>query len=373
MSPVQVAITGSDGFVGRNLALRLREQGRCTVLPIEAGTPGSERRAALARADVVVHLAGVNRPKEEREFAEGNAGFTATLCEELRAAGRAVPVIFTSSAQAVRDNAYGRSKREAEVTLEAYAQATGARVAVLRLWNVFGKWARPNYNSAVATFCHNIARGLPIRVDDPAAVVRLVYIDDVVDAMVAMIDAAVPASGLIDVGPVHETTVGELAALINRFAQSRTDLHIERVGTGFVRALYATYVSYLPPESFAYGLTRHADPRGVFAEMLRTPDTGQFSFFTALPGVTRGGHYHHTKTEKFLVVQGEARFGFRHVLTGERVDLVVRAADARVVETVPGWVHDITNIGADVVVVLLWANEVFDPQRPDTIAAKVDA
>jgi UDP-2-acetamido-2,6-beta-L-arabino-hexul-4-ose reductase len=373
LSPVRVAITGADGFVGRNLALRLRESSRYTILPIDIGTSDADRRAALAQSDVVIHLAGVNRPKDEQEFAEGNSGFTATLCDELKADGRAVPVVFTSSAQAVRDNPYGRSKRDAESALEAYAQETGARVAILRLWNVFGKWARPNYNSAVATFCHNIARGLPIRVDDPTAVVRLVYIDDVVDAMIAMIDAAVPETGLVEVGPVHETTVGELAGLINRFAQSRTDLSIGKVGTGFVRALYATYVSYLPPESFAYGLTKHADPRGVFAEMLRTPETGQFSFFTALPGVTRGGHYHHTKTEKFLVVQGEARFGFRHVLTGERVDLVVRGEEARVVETVPGWVHDITNIGTDVVVVLLWANEVFDPQRPDTIAAKVDA
>lgn len=370
---MHVAITGADGFVGRNLSLRLRELGRYTVLPIDLGTADSVRRAALAEADVVVHLAGVNRPKDDKEFVEGNAGFTALLCDELRTDGRAVPVIFTSSAQAVRDNPYGRSKRDAEASLEAYGKDTGARVAILRLWNVFGKWARPNYNSAVATFCHNIARGLTIRIDDPTAVVRLVYIDDVVDAMITMIDAAIPEAGLVEVGPVQEIAVGDLAGLINRLAQNRTDLSIERVGTGFVRALYATYVSYLPPDSFSYGLTRHADPRGVFAEMLRTPDTGQFSFFTALPGVTRGGHYHHTKTEKFLVVQGEARFGFRHVLTGERVDLVVRGEEARVVETVPGWVHDITNIGADVVIVLLWANEVFDPQRPDTIAAKVDA
>lgn len=369
---MRVAITGADGFVGRNLALRLRELGRFTLLPIDLGTTGAERRAALAQSDVVIHLAGVNRPKDEREFEEGNAGFTETLCDELRSDGRAVPVVFTSSAQAVRDNPYGRSKRDAESALETYAQATGARVAILRLWNIFGKWARPNYNSAVATFCHNIARGLPIRVDDPSADVRLVHIDDVVNAMIEMIDAAVPETGLVEVGPVHETTVGELANLINRFSQSRVDLSIERVGTGFVRALYATYVSYLPPESFAYHLTKHADPRGVFAEMLRTPETGQFSFFSALPGVTRGGHYHHTKTEKFLVVQGVARFGFRHVLSGERVDLVVRGDEVRVVETVPGWVHDITNIGSDVVIVLLWANEVFDPQRTDTVAAKVD-
>lgn len=368
---MRVAITGAEGFVGSNLVLRLAEQGRHDVLAIEVRTSDVERRHFLAQADVVVHLAGVNRPKDEREFNEGNAGFTHTLCDELRGTGRAVPVIFSSSAQAVRDNAYGRSKRDAESALQSYSIACGARVAVLRLWNVFGKWARPNYNSAVATFCYNIARGLPVQIDDEDAPLRLVYIDDVIDSMMRMIEELVPETGIVEIGPVHETSVGELALLINRFAASRSDLLVERVGNGFVRALYATYVSYLPVESFAYSLTRHADPRGVFAEMLRTPDTGQFSFFTALPGVTRGGHYHHTKTEKFLVVQGEARFGFRHVLTGERADIVVRGEDARVVETVPGWVHDITNIGAEVVVVLLWASEVFDHRRPDTIAAKV--
>jgi UDP-2-acetamido-2,6-beta-L-arabino-hexul-4-ose reductase len=373
LNSVRIAITGINGFLGCNLALRLRELGRYTIFPITIHTSDEDRRAALRQADVVIHLAGVNRPKDEREFLEGNARFTATICDELRSDGRAVPVVFTSSAQAVLDNPYGRSKRDAEYSLEDYARATGARVAILRLWNVFGKWARPNYNSAVATFCHNIAKKLPIRIDDPSAVVRLVYIDDVVDAIIAMVESRVPDTGLVEVGPVHKTTVGELAGLLNRFAQNRTDLQIEKVGTGLERALYATYTSYLPPESFAYDLTKHVDARGVFAEMLRTPETGQFSFFTALPGVTRGGHYHHTKTEKFLVVQGEARFGFRHVLTGQRLDLVVRGEDAKVVETVPGWVHDITNIGTDVMVVLLWANEVFDPQRPDTIAATVDA
>ena len=369
---MRLAITGADGFLGRNLVLHLRERGTHEVLPIVQETSSADRRDRLAKADVVVHLAGVNRPKDEQEFAEGNAQFTAQLCDELRTAGRAVPVIFSSSSQAVRDNAYGRSKRAAEAALEEYAHSTGANVAILRLSNVFGKWARPNYNSAVATFCHSVARGLPIRVDDPAATLRLVYVDDVVAAMLRMIEASVPETGLVEIGPVYETTVGELATLIQRFAAGRADRGIEHVGTGLVRALYSTYVSYLPPESFSYALTTHADQRGVFAEMMRTPETGQFSFFTALPGVTRGGHYHHTKTEKFLVVQGTARFGFRHVLTSERIDLVVHGEEARVVETVPGWIHDITNIGTDVVVVLLWANEVFDPQHPDTIAAKVD-
>jgi UDP-2-acetamido-2,6-beta-L-arabino-hexul-4-ose reductase len=370
---MRIAITGANGFIGRNLTLRLQELLRYTVLPITTETSDVDRRQALARADVVVHLAGINRPRNETEFAEGNTGYTQKLCAELIDGNRALPVVFASSTQAVLDNPYGRSKLAAESALETYAQATGARVAVLRLCNIYGKWARANYNSAVATFCHNIARGLPVRVDDPTAIIKLLYIDDLIDAIIPMVDASISHTGLVDVGPVHETTVGELVKLISQFSKSRTEYTTERVGTGFLRKLYATYLSYLPPDRFSYALTRHTDPRGVFAEVLRTPDCGQFSFFTVMPGATRGGHYHHTKTEKFLVVQGEAIIGLRNVITNERLDIAVIGDEARVVETVPGWVHDITNIGSEVVVVLLWANEVFDPRLPDTIVAKVDA
>lgn len=327
----------------------------------------------LADASIVFHLAGVNRPMDPQEFHEGNVALTATICEELRGAGRPIPIVYASSAQAVQDNPYGRSKRAAEETIEQYSADTSSHVAILRLCNVFGKWARPNYNSAVATFCHNIARGLPIVISDRSAGVRLVHIDDVLDAMLLLLDSGVARTGVVDVGPVHETTVGALADAIQGFADSRRTLTPGAVGTGFTRALYSTYVSYLPPAEFAYGLTRHEDARGVFSEMLRTPDAGQFSFFTAHPGVTRGGHYHHTKTEKFLVLKGKARFGFRQMDTGECFDLVVRGEESRVVETVPGWAHDITNVGDDEMYVMLWANESFDPQRPDTIPSTVNA
>lgn len=370
---MRVVVTGGDGFIGRNLRLRLSERGLGELANITRGTSDDERRAALAGADLVFHLAGVNRPKHEREFEEGNAGVTATLCDALRATGRPIPLVFTSSSQAVIDNPYGRSKRAAEQEVERYAADTGARVALLRLWNVFGKWARPDYNSAVATFCHNVARGIPIHVADPAAPLRLVYVDDLMEALLSLLDSGVARTGLVDVGPVHETTVGATADAIRGFADSRRSLTPGRVGTGLTRALYATYVSYLPPEEFAFGLTQHGDPRGVFAEMMRTPDAGQFSFFTAPPGVTRGGHYHHTKTEQFLVVQGHARFRFRHLVTDECRELLVEGRQARVVQSAPGWVHDVTNIGTEAMIVLLWANETFDPQKPDTIIARVDA
>ena len=316
---------------------------------------------ALAQADFVFHLAGVNRPQDPAEFATGNAGLTQTVCTALVASGRC------------------------------------ATVYVCRLPNVFGKWAQPNYNSAVATFCHNMTRGFPISVNDPAAPLTLVYVDDVLDCFVRLLDerlhcadlSCAARSGIQGAGghglrirsamteetqsvaavaPQYSTTVGEVAQILQSFADSRSTLLTPPVGTGLVRALYSTYISYLPPEKFAYPLTQHADPRGVFVEVLKTPDCGQFSFFTAHPGVTRGGHYHHSKTEKFLVIKGQARFKFRHMQTGQTHELCTSGDKPEVVETVPGWTHDITNIGTDEMIVMLWANEVFDRDRPDTFA-----
>ena len=244
-------------------------------------------------------------------------------------------------------------------------------VHIFRLPNVFGKWAKPNYNSVVATFCYNLARDLPIVVNDPEAPLRLVYIDDVVDAFIALLDDAESAVRDGVVKPEYVTTVGYVAALIQSFRDSRRTLLTDAVGSGLIRALHATYLSYLPPAEFSYTLKSNTDPRGAFVEVLRTVNCGQFSYFTAHPGVTRGGHYHHTKTEKFLVVQGKARFGFRHILTGERFEVFASGSEPMVVETVPGWVHDVTNIGDQMMIVLLWANELFDQSRPDTLAAKV--
>jgi UDP-2-acetamido-2,6-beta-L-arabino-hexul-4-ose reductase len=369
---MRIVVTGADGFIGRNLRVRLREAGHADVRAVTRATPADELRAALADADFVFHLAGVNRPKVEAEFTVGNAGFTATVCDQLQGTGRPIPLAFASSTQAARDNPYGRSKRAAEAAILRYGEAVAAPVYVLRLTNVFGKWARPNYNSVVATFCHNIARDLPIVVHDARTELSLLYIDDAVDAFLALLDAGSRRTGVQDVGPTHATTLGEIATLLDSFARSRESLVVPHVGTGFTRALYATYLSYLPPSDFAYDLKKHADPRGVFVEVLRTRESGQFSFFTAFPGVTRGEHYHHTKTEKFLVLQGTARFGFRHIVTNERHDIVVEGTRPQVVETVPGWAHDITNIGSSEMIVMLWANETFDPARPDTVHEKVN-
>ena len=374
-STSKILITGANGFVGKNLQLHLAERKDVEVVCFTREHAVAQLPELLQGVDFVFHLAGINRPQDPTEFVTGNADLTQALCDAMAAlattTGKKVPVVYTSSTQAARDNPYGHSKRAAEDALFALQRDHGVPVHVFRLPNVFGKWCKPNYNSAVATFCHNIARDLPIQVNDPAAPVTLVYVDDVVARFVQIMDgadAALDAQGFATVAPQYTATVGELAQTIQSFKDGRQTLMTERVGTGFMRALYATYVSHLPVEAFAYTLPMYSDPRGVFAEMLKTPDCGQFSYFTAHPGVTRGGHYHHTKTEKFLVIKGEARFKFRHMQTGETHELVTRGDKAEIVETVPGWTHDITNIGQEEMVVMLWANEVFDRQRPDTFA-----
>jgi UDP-2-acetamido-2,6-beta-L-arabino-hexul-4-ose reductase len=371
---MRVLITGANGFVGRNLQLRLRERRDVQVVCYTRDQQAGQLPGLLEGVDFVFHLAGVNRPQDPKEFTTGNTDLTRDLCQAVAAAarskGKAIPILYTSSTQAAQDNVYGRSKREAE---EALLAATGrdplVPVHVFRLPNVFGKWCKPNYNSAVATFCHNVARGLPIQINDPQAPLTLVYVDDVIERFVQLMDGAVPmtgADGFATVQPQYATTVGELARLVHAFHDSRNSLVTERVGTGLVGALYATYVSYLPVEAFAYDVPQHADRRGVFVEMLKTPDCGQFSFFTAHPGVTRGGHYHHSKTEKFLVIRGQALFRFRHMQTGQTHELETSGDMPRIVETVPGWTHDITNTGPEEMVVMLWANEIFDQTRPDT-------
>lgn len=368
---MRVLVTGANGFLGRNLCLRLKELGTFELLQITREHSVAELEAALNQADFIFHLAGVNRPQDPTEFQTGNTVVTQHLCDSLIRHKRPVPIIYTSSIQASLDNAYGVSKRAAEDALSVYSKESGAKVFIYRLPNIFGKWCKPNYNSAVATFCHNIARNLPIKINDSAAELKLVYVDDVVGSFLNLIQSDSLLDGFQEISPVYTTTVGHLAAQIEAFKDSRNTLVTERVGKGFLRALYSTYVSYLPTDKFSYEIPKYGDLRGDFVEVLKTQDSGQFSFFTAHPGITRGGHYHHSKTEKFLVIRGQARFGFRNIDSGEKYEIVTDGAKPEVVETVPGWTHDITNIGDDEMIVMLWANEIFDRNRPDTITEKV--
>ena len=374
---MKVLITGADGFIGKNLRLHLAERKDIKVITFTRQDDIASLDEKLDDVDFVFHLAGVNRPCDPEEFSIGNAGLTDALTAAvMRLAlrtGRHIPVLLSSSIHAVHDSPYGMSKLRAEQSL-ATAAAQGIPTFVFRLPNVFGKWCKPNYNSAVATFCHNIANGLPIQINDLNAQVTLVYIDDVLDAFVRIMDGKVPHldnAGFAEVTPYYRVTVGELVELIEGFRSSRETLVSERVGAGFVRALYSTYVSYLPKDAFSYMVPKHGDQRGVFVEMLKTPDAGQFSYFTAHPGITRGGHYHHTKTEKFLVIKGRALFRFRQMDTGERHELTTDGEMAQIVETVPGWTHDITNVGSEELVVMLWANEIFDRARPDTYSCPI--
>ena len=365
---MKVLITGANGFIAKNLIARFRELNDFEVISFSHQTPKEDLFELVVDLDAVVHLAGVNRPQSPDEFISGNVDLTKMLCQALIHSKRNIPIIFSSSIQAELDNPYGKSKRDAEAVLRQYAKDTGASVYIYRLSNVFGKWSRPNYNSAVATFCHNIAHNLPISINDESAVVNLVYIDDVINDFIRVLtEKPILTSETFFTIPIeYKATVDELVKYIKSFRDTRNTLLIESVGTGFLRALYATYVSFLSPELFAYDVPQFSDARGVFVEMLKTKESGQISYFTASSGITRGGHYHHSKTEKFLVIRGNARFKFRHIISNETYEIVTSGQQPQIVETIPGWWHDITNVGDDEMVVLLWANEIFDRTHPDT-------
>lgn len=367
---MRVLVTGANGFVGKNLLVHLEERKDIDVVPFTRDNDIQTLPEILKSVDFIFHLAGVNRPPTNHDYMRGNTELTTALCDAITASGRCIPVLYTSSIQAELDNPYGVSKRHAEEVLtELYNK--GNPVYLFRLPNVFGKWAKPNYNSAVATFCYNVVRGLPVQVNDPNALVNLVYIDDVINIFIETMKGKYLGHLFVEIDPVYRISVGELLGQLEAFRDSRLTLVSERVGTGLIRALYSTFVSYFPKEAFSYKVQKHEDPRGVFVEMLKTPDSGQFSFFTAYPGVTRGGHYHHSKTEKFLVIKGKACFRFRHIVSGEFYELRTDGTEPEIVETVPGWTHDITNIGEEEMIVMLWANEIFDRDKPDTFARPV--
>lgn len=369
---MRVLVTGAKGFIGKNLTRRLRERDDAySVVEFTRDDAVASLPALLADADAVVHLAGENRPKDEQDFTRVNTQLTQSLCDAVKASGRLIPVLLASSTQAELASPYGLSKLAAEQAIEGLAGQTGNPVCIYRLPGVFGKWCKPNYNSVVATFCYQIARGQDIQIRDEAARIRLVYVDDVVNEFISMLARMQPGVQRSQIRPEYDISLGELAEQIQAFKHCRTSLVTERVGGGLTRALYATYVSYLPADQFCYNIPRYGDERGVFVEMLKTQDSGQFSYFTAHPGITRGSHYHHSKTEKFLVIKGQARFRFRHLLTNETYELLTSGDVPQVVDTIPGWAHDITNVGHEEMVVMLWANEIFDRDRPDTIGCKV--
>jgi UDP-2-acetamido-2,6-beta-L-arabino-hexul-4-ose reductase len=363
-----VLVTGSAGFVGKNLVETLRRREDVCLTTFDIDDDRSVQDLALPQVDFVFHLAGVNRPKNEEEFKTGNIGLTEELVGALQQLGRAVPVLLCSSTQAALDNPYGLSKRQAEEAVFAYGKTTEAPVYVFRLPNLFGKWCLPNYNSVVATFCHNIANDLPIQVNDPTHSMTLAYIDDVVGAFIdALAGQAVIREGYAVVEPVHTITLGAIADLLHDFKGTRLDLSLPDMSNSLTKKLYSTYLSYFPTDQFSYPLKTNVDDRGSFTEFLKTPDRGQVSVNISKPGITKGNHWHHTKNEKFLVVSGSGVIRLRRIGSEDIIEYAVSGDKLEVVDIPTGYTHNISNTGQGDMVTVMWVNEVFDPENPDTI------
>lgn len=363
---ITAVVTGARGFIGRNLLVRLRERGGINVVGVTREDSYDELRAKVSDADIVYHLAGCNRPTYVEEFYETNDRFTGQLITALNAQQRPPAMVLASSVQAALENDYGISKRAAERRVEEYSRATGARGIIYRLPNVFGKWSRPNYNSAIATFCHNIARDRPIDIHDPDRTLRLVHVDDVVTAFLSHLDGVDIGVQRPEVTPIYEATVGSIAELLNEFQGIRKTLRLPDLRDRFARLLHATFVAFLPDDDLLYGLPERSDERGRLAELLKSDCFGQIFVSTTKPGVTRGNHYHHRKVEKFCVLQGTGVIRLRPLGSGELVSYRVSGAAFTVVDIPPGYTHSIENVGDSDMVVLFWANEVFDPDQPDT-------
>ena len=380
---MKILITGAHGFVGRNLMETLKAvrdgKDRTRGLPTELElltythqSPEGALEAYCAEADFVFHLAGVNRPETEDEFLTGNRDLTARLLSALEKAGNPCPVLLTSSIQALRDNPYGRSKLAGEDLVRSYGARTGAKTLIYRLPNIFGKWCRPNYNSVVATFCHNVARGLPITVNDPSVTLRLVYIDDVVEEFLRAMEGQPHREGeWCTVQPVHEVNLGHMAELIQSFPALRDSLTAPDQSDPLVKKLYATYLSFLPPEDFSRPTVTHADQRGSFTELLHMGSRGQVSLNVSRPHITKGDHWHQTKHEKFIVLQGEGVIRFRKVGDSTVIAYKVSGENLTVVDIPTGYTHSIENTGDTDMLTLMWANEVFDPAHPDTLRLPV--
>jgi len=367
---MKILITGSEGFIAKNLIVHLQREEKYKLYTFSKDESLSLLKAYVEEVDFIFHLAGVNRPKDTNEFYVGNTNLTKFIIESLSVNFKSTPIVFSSSTQAALENDYGKSKKEAEIVLLEYAKEFNAKVFIYRLANVFGKWSKPNYNSVIATWSYNIARDLPIKMSDASIELELVYIDDVISSF--MNKLSYPIDDIfIKIEPVYKKTLGEIKELLYTLKANRETLLIPEVGSGFKRALYATYLSFLPKENFSYELNGHKDSRGTFYEIIKTPNSGQFSLSTTAPGIIRGGHYHHTKNEKFLVVKGKAIIEFRHIITNEKITYEVSDAKMQIVEMIPGYTHNIKNIGDDEMILFLWANENFDPQNPDTYYEEV--
>ncbi|EJR44841.1 capsular polysaccharide biosynthesis protein CapF [Bacillus paranthracis] len=369
---MKILVTGAKGFLGKNLVAELRNQGYKDIFEFSREDEITLLERYTKECNFVFHLAGVNRPKDENEFMEGNAGFTSQLLNLLKESGNKAPVLITSSIQAENNNPYGESKKAGEEILFNYSQETGAKAYVYRLPNLFGKWSKPNYNTVVATFCHNIARGLDIQINDPDVELNLCYIDDVLEEFFRALNNAPTIQDDYCFVPVtHNIKLGELANVIKSFKEGRENLSISNMGDALTKKLYSTYLSFLPKDKFAYDLKMHSDHRGSFTEFIRTPERGQVSINISKSGITKGNHWHHTKNEKFLVVSGEGLIRFRKIDSDDIIEYRVSGEKLQVVDIPVGYTHSIVNVGENDLVTVMWVNECFDPERPDTYFLEV--
>lgn len=369
---MKILVTGAKGFIGKNLIVELRNQGYEEIFEVDQETGLVLLEQYTKNCEFVMHLAGINRPEREEEFILGNVDFTYQLIHLLTKYQNKAPILLSSSIQAEADNAYGRSKKRGEEIVLQYGKKEGVRVFVYRLPNVFGKWCRPHYNSVTATFCHNIARDLPVEIHHPEKVLDLVYIDDVVKTFINTLGYKVfNSQNYYSVVPCYKVTLEELAQLIRSFRKSREDLMIPPMSDKLVKKLYSTYLSYLPQEDFKYPLLVHKDHRGAFAEFIKTPDRGQISVNILKVGMTKGNHWHQTKNEKFLVVKGRGSIRLRKIDSHEIIGYRVSDEVMEVIDIPVGYTHQIVNEGDEDMIVLIWANELFDKQNADTYFLEV--
>lgn len=369
---MKILITGAEGFIGKNLISELKNRNHLDIIEYDKKTDPSLLENYCKDADFVYHLAGVNRPQEQSEYMEVNHGFTSVLLDTLKKYGNTCPVMISSSTQATINNPYGKSKKAGEDLLFNYANETGATVLVYRLPNVFGKWCKPNYNSAISTFCYNISRDLPITVDNPKVIMKLVYIDDVINELINALEDKENRTGLFcELPVVYTITLGEIVDLIYTFKKSREERSVPNMADAFTKKLYSTYISYLPENQLKYDLKMNMDKRGSFTEFIRTPDRGQFSVNKSMPGITKGNHWHHTKNEKFLVVSGQGVIRFRKIDSNEVLEYLVNGEMLEVIDVPAGYAHNIENLGKTEMVTIMWASEAFDSKKPDTYYLEV--